>query len=126
MSTDSARRWQQFGLYTACYLIWAGLSALALWTTLQLLTTISGAYTYYRVNVVGVPRDRTVDTAYQITTANQFLVLVFVLVWLVGVVVLEGYLRHATAEGRLWSRSARILAGLLILLGVAYIPRLVL
>lgn len=120
MSPDAARRWRLFGLYAACYALWAGLSALALLTTLQVLTAISFAYTYYRVKIAGVPRDRTVDTAWQLSATNQLLVLVLVLVWLAGVVFLEGYLRNATHEGRLWSRSGRVLIGLLIVLGLVY------
>lgn len=120
MSPDAARRWRQFGLYAACYAVWAALSALALLATLQALSAISNAYIYYRVKIVGVPRDRTVDTAWQLSATNQLLVLVLTLVWLVAVVFLEGYLRSAAREGRLRSRALRVLGALAVILVVAY------
>lgn len=126
MSPVAARRWRQFGLYAACYAIWVGLSALALLATLQLMSAISYAYVYYRVKIVGVPHDRTVDTAWQLSATNQLLVLALILVWLVGVVFLEGYLRSAARDGRLWSRSVRVFSGLLIALGVLFGVRIVL
>lgn len=121
VSANSSRRLrQQFALYLACYAIWIALSALAFWTTLQLMSAASQFATYYRVNVLGVPPTRTVDTAWQLRGIYQLIALVLILVWLGAIVFLEGYLRDSARQGRLWPRAARILGSLVILLALAY------
>ncbi len=110
----------RFALYVACYATWFALSALAFWTTLQLLLAVSLAITSLRVNVLGIPPTNTVGAGAQLRGLNQFFTLLLVLLWLGGVVFLEGYLRDSAGEGRLWSRAGRVALGFLATLALAY------
>jgi hypothetical protein len=116
----------RFALYAACYAAWFALSALAFWTTLQALLAVSLALTSFRVNVLGIPPTNTVGAGAQLRGLNQFFTLLLVLLWLGGVVFLEGYLRDSAGAGRLWSRAARVAVGLLVALALAYVVQAIL
>ena len=115
---DGNRRARRLApLYLACYLAWAALSALGLWTVLQLrLNLIDLALV-----VTGSARAvDTVTTAGRVRSLDNLATIVLVLAWLGGVALLERYLRDGVPRGRLWSRAGRVLLAELLLLGLSY------
>ncbi len=115
---DSSRHARRpLPLYLACYLLWFALSALAFWMVLQLRdNAIDLALLAFRG---GGDRDA-VGTAARVRTLDNVATIVLVLLWLGGVVLLEGYLREAVPLGRLWGRAARVFVAIAVVLGLSF------
>lgn len=105
--------------YLACYLLWAGLSALGLWVALAWRAAIIALVIATRVRVGIAPTGGTTAVA-QVQSVDQFAVIALILLWLGGTVWLESHLRAGVAHDHLWSRAARTAALLVVLLGLSY------
>lgn len=94
-------------LYSCCYVLWLGFSALALWLVTQL-----------RVNLV--------DLAYHLrlgawgAALHNFGMLFLALGYMLFVIALEAHLRRGVELGELWLRALGVLLFLLCLLGISY------
>ena len=98
-------------LVVACYSLWLLLSALTVWTVLQLRLNVIDLIFVLRVNPWAT---RSLDT-----TAT----LLLGLVGLAVIVFLETYLREGVGRGSLWTRVRRAGLPLLAVLAVSYALR---
>lgn len=100
--------WHGLSLYLACYVLWAGLSGLALWAALQLLISVTDVVLMFSVN------PWTIDLAEKVAVA------VLGLIWLGWVIFLESYLREGIPLNRLSVRGAKVFIIEVVGLGLAY------
>lgn len=100
--------WRTVLLYVACYLWWIALSALGLWLLFQVRTNLVDFAIWLQLNP-WVPR-----------TVDRFAIYLLGLLWLGGVIGLEGYLRRGVEQEQLWVRVGRILVMLLIIGAISY------
>ena len=98
-------------LVVACYSLWLLLSALTVWTVLQLRLNVIDLVFVLRVNPWAT---RSLDT-----TATLLLGIVALAV----IVFLETYLREGVGRGALWPRVRRAGVPLLAVLAVSYALR---
>ena len=109
MRSDSSRTFRQLlPLYLACYALWLGLSALGVWLIFQVQPVLFGLAVRLRLN------------PWQVRAIDQFSVVTFGLLWLVGIYLLEHYLRQGVVKNRLWGRAARVFLFLAVALGLCY------
>jgi hypothetical protein len=100
--------WRSVFLYVACYILWLGLSALGLGLLILLRGNLIDLAFWLATNP-WVPR-----------AIDRFGIFLLGLLWLGGVIGLEGYLRNGVAKGRLWVRTGRVLAILVIVGSLSY------
>ena len=109
MRSESSRTVRQLlPLYLACYALWLGLSALGGWLIFQVQPVLFGLAVRLRLN------------PWQVRAIDQFSVVTFGLLWLVGIYLLEYYLRQGVVKNRLWGRAARVFVSLAVALGLCY------
>ncbi len=109
MRSDSSRKFRQLlPLYLACYALWLGLSALGIWLIFQVQPVLFGLAVRLRLN------------PWQVRAIDQFSVVTFGLLWLVGIYLLEYYLRQGVVKNRLWGRAVRVFVFLAVALGLSY------
>jgi hypothetical protein len=109
MHSDSPRNTRQLlPLYLACYALWAGMSALAVWLIFEVRPVVFGLAVALRLN------------PWQVRAIDEFGVVALGLLVLAGVLVLENYLRQGVARNQLWRRAARVLLCEAAALALAY------
>ncbi len=109
MRSNSSRTFRQLlPLYLACYALWLGFSALGVWLIFQVQPVLFGLAVRLRLN------------PWQVRAIDQFSVVTFGLLWLVGIYLLEHYLRQGVVKNRLWGRAARVFVFLAVALGLCY------
>ena len=111
MTTRNTR--QLLPLYLACYAIWLALAALGLWLIFALRPVLFGMAVWLRLN------------PWQVRALDDFSVVIFGVVWLVGILLLEHRLRQGVESGRLWRRAARVFTAEAAALGLCYALRLI-
>ena len=113
MFDDSAKRSSHRLLqYLACYTLWIGHSALWFWIVLQARYTMT-------VLAVRIGLGRWV-----IAVANKGGMLLVGMLWLAGIILLEDFLRKSVSNGRLRTRTVRILLYEAIAIGIVFGLRL--
>jgi hypothetical protein len=95
-------------LYTACYVMWAVLSALGLYVAIV-----------WRAVVIDLA-PRISGDRWAISLADKVAVILLMLTWLVFVIVQEANLREAVVRNRLWSRAGKVLLVEVVLIIAAY------
>ena len=109
MRSDSSQNSRRtLPLYLAAYALWIGFSALGVWLIFAVRSVLVGLAFVFRLN------------PWQVLAVDNFGVVTLGLVWLVGILVLEHYLRQGVAKNRLWGRAMRVFVALAVLLGLAY------
>ena len=109
MDRDSSRKLRQWlPLYLACYALWLGLSALGVALIFQARSASVTLALWFRVN------------PWQVRAIDQFTVVTMGLIWLVGVFLLEHYLRQGVEKGGLWRRAVRVFLFEVAVLGFLY------
>jgi hypothetical protein len=109
MTDDSSPTFlRSLPLYLACYALWIGLSALGAWLLFQTRSAMFALAIALRFN------------PWVVRAIDQFGVVTLGLIWLVGILVMEYYLRQGVVKHRLWSRAARVLLFEAVALGLSY------
>ncbi len=109
MQGDSSRKFlQSLPLYLACYALWIGLSALGVWLIFAVRPLLFALAVQLRLN------------PWQVRAFDEFGVVTFGLLWLIGILLLEHYLRRGVVKHRLWGRAARVLVVEALALGLCY------
>ena len=105
----AARNFRQLlPLYLACYALWIAFAALGVWLIFALRPVMFGLTIWLRLN------------PWQVRALDNFSVVTMGLIWLVGILLLEHYLRQGVAKDRLWARAARVFVFLAVALGLCY------
>ena len=99
---------QLLPLYLACYALWLALAALGVWLIFALRSVMFGLAIWLRLN------------PWQVRALDDFSLITFGLVWLVGILLLEHSLRQGVEKHRLWHRAARAFAAEAAALGLCY------
>ena len=111
---DHAQRegfWPRLRGYVAAYVSWLVLTALSLWCYFRVRQVFSVA-----LGMIGL--GRWLPTT--LMALIRILTIVLALVWLVGVVMMEAFLRKGAEEGLLWKRTLWIAVPVIVVLGVSY------
>jgi hypothetical protein len=109
MRSDSKGSTRQLlPLYLAAYALWIGFSALGVWLVFALRSAL--------VRLAFVLR----FDPWQVRAVDNFGVVTLGLIWLIGILLLEYYLRRGVLKNRLWERAVRVFVALAALLGLAY------
>jgi hypothetical protein len=109
MANMSVRNFRQLlPLYVACYALWLALSALGVWLIFALRPVLFGLAVRLRLD------------PWQVRAVDNFSVVTFGLIWLVGILLLEYSLRQSVVKNRLWGRAARVFAFEAVALGLCY------
>ena len=109
MASDSSRTLRQLlPLYLACYALWIGLSALGVWLIFALRAVLVDLAFLFRLD------------PWQVRAVDNFGVVTLGLIWLIGILLLEYYLRRGAANNRLWGRAARVFVCEAVALGLCY------
>jgi hypothetical protein len=109
MQSDSSRSSRQLVLlYLACYGLWIGLSALGVWLIFQVRSSLFILAVLLRFN------------PWVVRAIDQFGIVTLGLLWLVGMLMLESYLRQGVVKHRLWKRAARVFVFEIAVLGLCY------
>src|SRR5262245_12918672 len=109
MQSDSSRSIRQLlPLYLACYALWLGLSALCAWLIFAAPPVVFGLAVRLHFN------------PWQVRAVDQFGIVIFGLLWLVGILLLEYYLRQGVEKHRLRGRAARVFLFEVVALGLCY------
>ena len=99
---------QLLSLYVACYALWLALSALGVWLIFAVRPVLFGLAVQLRLN------------PWQVRAIDNFGTVTLGLIWLVGMLVLENYLRQGVVKNRLWGRAGRVFLWLAVALGLCY------
>jgi hypothetical protein len=99
---------QLLPLYLACYALWLALSALGIWLIFALRPVLFDIAIWLRLN------------PWQVRALDNFSLVTFGLIWLVGILLLEHSLRQGVENGRLWHRAALVFAAEAAALGLCY------
>lgn len=118
VSGPSQQLRQRAPLYLACYLAWIALSALGLWTVFLLRDNLNAIAIRFAL-ATGRASD-SVSAAFRVRAIDNVGTITLGLLWLAGVVLLEGYLRDGVRLGRFWARAARALAVLAVVVILSY------
>jgi hypothetical protein len=109
MRSDSSGKTRQLlPLYLAAYTLWIGFSALGVWLIFALRSVLVGLAFVFRLD------------PWQVRAVDNFGFVTLGLIWLIGILVLEYYLRRGVVKNRLWRRAVRVFVALAVLLGLAY------
>ncbi len=110
MQSDSSHKFlHRLPLYLACYALWLGLAALGMWLIFQLRAAMFDLAVAFRFN------------PWQVRAIDQFSTVAFGLVWLIGILLLEYWLRQGMRKGRLWWRAGRVLVIEAVALALCYV-----
>jgi hypothetical protein len=101
-------------LYLACYAFWIALSAAGVWLMLELRSTLILLAIWLRLNP-WAPR-----------AIDQFGTVILGLLLLMGIILLEHYLRRGLEKQQLLRRAARVGLFVAVALGLSYALRLLL
>ncbi len=111
----TARNFRQLlPLYLACYALWLALAALGVWLIFALQPVMFGLAIWLRLN------------PWQVRALDDFSLVTFGLLWLVGILLLEHSLRQGVEKRRLWRRAARVFVAEAAALGLCYALQLLL
>ena len=105
---SSQKSRQLLPLYVACYALWLALSALGVWLIFAVRPVLFGLAVQLRLN------------PWQVRALDNFGTVTLGLIWLVGMLLLENYLRQGVVKNRLWRRAARVFLWLAVALGLCY------
>ncbi len=109
MGSDSSQTFRQLlPLYLACYALWLGLCAMGGWLILAARSAIFDVSLALRFN------------PWQVHAVVQLSTVTFGLIWLVGILLLEHYLRQGVIKNQLWARAARVFLFEVVVLGICY------
>ncbi len=109
MYNDSPRKLRKLlPLYLACYALWLGLSALGLWLLFQAREAMFVVAVRLRFN------------PWVLRAIDQFGTVTLGLIFLVGLLALEHYLRQGVVKNRLWARATRVFLFVAAALGLCY------
>lgn len=106
MSAQNSR--QLLLLYLACYALWLALSALGVWLIFAVRAVLVDLAFVARAN------------PWQVRAVDNFGFVTLGLFWLVGILILEHYLRQGVVKKRLWGRAARALVAEVVILALCY------
>ena len=95
-------------LYLACYALWLGFSALGIWLIFEIRAALFDLAVFFRFN------------PWQVRALDQFSIVTLGLVWLVGFLLLEHYLRQGMLKHRLRQRATRVFVFEAVVLGWCY------
>ena len=110
MGSDSSGKTRQlWPLYLAAYTLWLCFSALGVWLIFVL-----------RAVVVGLAFVLQLDP-WQVRAVDNFGFVTLGLIWLVGILMLEYYLRRGVEKNRLWGRAIRAFVCEAVGLGLGYV-----
>ena len=87
---------QLLPLYLSCDAVWLALSGLGIWLIFALRPILFDLAVWLRLN------------PWQVRALDNFSLVTFGLVWLVGILILEHSLRQGVENGRLWRRAALV------------------
>ena len=96
--------------YVLCYAIWIVLSVVTIWLGQQV-----------RVNLIQHPMPFSGINYWTVGAMNQVSFLVSGLLTLIGILVMEHYLRRGIEKGKFWPRVLRVVIILAVVLGVSYL-----
>jgi hypothetical protein len=99
---------QLLPLYISCYVLWLALSALGIWLLFALRPVLFDIAIWLHLN------------PWQVRALDNFSLVTFGLIWLVGILILEYSLRQSVENGRLWRRAALVFAAEAVALGLCY------
>ena len=105
---------QTVPLYLACYALWIALSALGLWLIFELRSALFALALWLRINP-WAPR-----------AIDQFGIVILGLFWLIGIMLLEHYLRHGLEKQQLLRRATRVGLFVAVALGLSFGLRMLL
>jgi len=109
MRSDSSEKTRQLlPLYLAAYTLWIGFSALGVWLIFAARSVLVGLAFVFRLD------------PWQVRAVDNFGVVTLGLIWLIGVFLLEYYLRRGVAKNRLWGRAMRVFVSEAVGLGLCY------
>jgi uncharacterized membrane protein len=94
--SSSRSTWRLVFHYLACYILWFVICGIGLWLVLFASDTIKNLF-FLRA------------TGWQVDAIGRWMVFFFGAVWIVSIFLVEGYLRKAVEEGKLWSHAGRVL-----------------
>ncbi len=95
-------------LYLACYVLWLGFAAGAVWLIFEVQSVLFVLSVRLRLN------------PWQVRAVDNFGIVTLGLLWLVGILVAEHYLRQGVVKHRLWRRATRVLVIEAVVLGLCY------
>ena len=109
MRSDSSQNPRRtLPLYLAAYALWIGFSAVGVWLIFAVRSVLVDLAFVFRFN------------PWQVRAVDNFGVVTLGLVWLVGILLLEHYLRQGVAKNRLWGRARRVFVSEAVALGLCY------
>jgi len=115
MRSDSSQNSRRtLPLYLAAYALWIGFSALGVWLIFAVRSVLVDLAFVFRFD------------PWQVRAVDNFGVVTLGVIWLIGILLLEHYLRQGVAKNRLWGRVVRVFVALAALLGLAYGTQLLL
>lgn len=103
----SSKTWRVIALYVACYVLWGVTSAIGMWLIFLIRRNLVEDIFFMRVN------------AWQLSAIDRWSVFVMGIVWVTSIFLIEGYLRTAVEQGKLWRRAGRVLVVQLLLVGTS-------
>ena len=98
--------WRQLSQYAAYFLLWLAYAAISLWLVFQYQVIAVAVAIRFRVN------------PWQVRAMDLFATTAYFLVWLIGILLVEHYLRRGVGAGQLWRRAGRVFLATLIVVGV--------
>lgn len=96
--------------YILCYAVWIALSAITVWLGQQV-----------RVNLIQHPMPFSGINYWVVGAMNQISFFVSGLLTLIGILVMEYYLRRGVEKQNFWPRVLRIVVILAVVLGASYL-----
>jgi hypothetical protein len=108
MSESPGNFWRTLPLYVACYALWIAFSALGVWLLFALRSLLFDIAVRLRFN------------PWQVRAVDNFGFVTLGMLWLVGIILVEHYLREGVPRQRLWRRAARVFVSEALALGLAY------
>ena len=99
--------WILVGRYILCYTLWFLICAVGLWIVMLLRTNVVEDILSLRLN------------PWQLRAVDRGIIFGLGALWIVIVFLIEGYLRRALAQGRLFISAGRVLLLELIVVGLS-------
>ncbi|MCS7061163.1 MAG: hypothetical protein RMN25_08335 [Anaerolineae bacterium] len=96
--------------YVLCYTVWIILAGITIWLGQQV-----------RVNLIQHPLPFSGINYWVVGAINQVSFFVSGLLTLIGILVMEHYLRRGIEKQKFWPRVARVIVILAVLLGASYV-----
>jgi hypothetical protein len=108
MSESPGNFWRTLPLYLACYALWIGSSALGVWLLFALRSLLFDLAVRLRFN------------PWQVRAVDNFGIVTLGMIWLVGILLAEHYLREGVVKHQLWRCAAHVFVFEALALGLVY------